>query len=183
MSRIGRLPIPVPSGVTVTIGNRNVTVQGPKGTLEVPLPPLSEVALSEEGRIVVTRRDDSREARSQHGLTRSLLANAVEGVEKGFSKTLEIVGVGYRAALEGDTLVVTVGYSHPVRLKVIEGLKVEIDDRSRDAVRVTVRGADKQKVGEMAARIRRIAPPEPYLGKGIRYQGEVVRRKAGKTVG
>ena len=182
MSRIGRIPIPVPSGVTVDVDGRVVRVKGPKGSLEVPLPPLSGAALAENHRLVVTRLDESRQARAQHGLARSLLANAVEGVHSGYSKRLEVIGVGYRAARETNAIVLTVGLSHAVRVEIIDGVDVEVDDRTREP-KIVVSGADKQKVGEMAARIRRVAPPEPYNGKGIRFEGEQIRRKAGKTVG
>jgi large subunit ribosomal protein L6 len=182
MSRIGRIPIPIPSGVNVSIDGRVVTIAGPKGSLEVPLPPLSGAALDDGNRLVVTRRDDGRAARSQHGLARSLLAGAVEGVTSGYSKRLEVIGVGYRAAREQDAIVLSVGLSHPARVKIIDGVDVQVDDSTREP-KIVVSGPDKQKVGEMAARIRRVAPPEPYNGKGIRFEGEQVRRKAGKTVG
>lgn len=182
MSRIGRIPIPIPAGVAVDIDGRVARISGPKGSIDVVLPPRSEAAVAEGNRLLVTRRDDGREARAQHGLARSLLANAVAGVHSGYSKRLEVIGVGYRAARDAKDIVLTVGLSHAARVGIIEGVDVEIDDRTREP-KIVVSGVDKQKVGEMAARIRRVAPPEPYNGKGIRFEGEKIRRKAGKTVG
>lgn len=177
MSRIGRLPITVPNGVDVTIGEGNlVTVKGPKGTLSQKF---SE-SLSfeqEDGKIVVTRPNDLRENRSLHGLTRSLFNNMVVGVTDGFRKNLEITGVGYRAALDGKNLVLALGFSHPVRVVPVEGISFTVDTPTR----VAVFGTDKQLVGEVAAKIRRVRPPEPYKGKGVKYEGEVIRRKAGKA--
>lgn len=177
MSRIGRLPIAVPSNVDLTIGEDNaVSVKGPKGTLSANFHP--DIVLTREAdTILVTRPSDQREHRSLHGLTRTLLNNMVTGVTTGFRKNLEILGVGYRAALDGKTLVLNVGYSHTIRMVPPEGIAYLVDGTTK----VAVTGFDKQLVGEEAARIRRTRPPEPYKGKGIRYEGEQVRRKAGKT--
>jgi large subunit ribosomal protein L6 len=177
MSRIGRKPITIPAGVEVTIGKQNdVHVKGPKGELSSQFSP--DLSLTQEnGTITVTRPDDERRHRSLHGLTRSLLNNMVLGVTEGFKKNLEIQGVGYRAAIDGQTLVLNVGYSHPVRMTPVEGVMFAVDGPTK----VIVSGSNKQQVGEEAARIRRVRPPEPYKGKGIRYEGEYVRRKAGKT--
>lgn len=177
MSRIGRKPITIPAGVEVKIGEQNdVHVKGPKGELSSQFSP--DLSLTQEnGTITVTRPDDERRHRSLHGLTRSLLNNMVLGVTEGFKKNLEIQGVGYRAAIDGQTLVLNVGYSHPVRMTPVEGVMFAVDGQNK----VIVSGSNKQQVGEEAARIRRVRPPEPYKGKGIRYEGEYVRRKAGKT--
>ncbi len=177
MSRIGRLPIPIPQGVDVRIDGLTVTVKGPKGQLTQTFPEGVTIAV-EDGKIVVRRVSDNRRHKAFHGLTRALLANMVEGVTKGFEKKLEIEGVGYRAELQGQELVLWVGYSHPVRIQPLPGITFEVDKSGRN---ITVKGIDKQVVGEMAARIRRVRPPEPYKGKGIRYAGEVIRRKAGKA--
>lgn len=178
MSRIGKWPVPIPQGVTVNINKNNVTVKGPKGELSKDFPP--EITLKQEdGHIVATRNSDHRTHRAKHGLTRALLNNMVVGVSDGFSRQLQIEGVGYRAALEGKNLVLNVGYSHPVTFEPPEGISFEVTDRAgRELV---VSGADKEVVGEIAARIRRVRPPEPYKGKGIRYVGEQIRRKAGKA--
>jgi large subunit ribosomal protein L6 len=177
MSRIGKMPIPVPSGVEVTIDGGHVTVKGPKGTLEHDAP--QTITISREGdELVVTRPDDERENRALHGLTRSLVANMVTGVSEGFVRELEIVGVGYRAAAAGpQRLEIQVGYSHPVHVDAPEGIEFEVPAPTR----ITVRGFDKQLVGQIAADIRKIRKPEPYKGKGIRYANELVRRKAGKS--
>ena len=177
MSRIGRRPIAIPSGVEVQIEAGNaVRVKGPKGELNARFSP--ELALSrEDGTLLVERPDNEREHRSLHGLTRTLINNMIVGVTDGYRKNLEIQGVGYRAALDGKTLVLTVGYSHPVRMAPPDGIAYTLDGQTR----IAVTGIDKQAVGEEAARIRRVRPPEPYKGKGIRYAGEVVRRKAGKA--
>jgi large subunit ribosomal protein L6 len=177
MSRIGRKPITIPAGVEVKIGEQNdVHVKGPKGELSSQFSPALSLT-QENGTITVTRPDDERRHRSLHGLTRSLLNNMVLGVTEGFKKNLEIQGVGYRAAIDGQTLVLNVGYSHPVRMTPVEGVMFAVDGQNK----VIVSGSNKQQVGEEAARIRRVRPPEPYKGKGIRYEGEYVRRKAGKT--
>jgi large subunit ribosomal protein L6 len=177
MSRIGKMPIPVPSGVEVTIDGSHVTVKGPKGTLEHDAP--QTITISREGdELVVTRPDDERDNRALHGLTRSLVANMVTGVSEGFVRELEIVGVGYRAAAAGpQRLEIQVGYSHPVHVDAPEGIEFEVPAPTR----ITVRGFDKQLVGQVAADIRKIRKPEPYKGKGIRYANELVRRKAGKS--
>jgi large subunit ribosomal protein L6 len=178
MSRIGKLPVPVPQGVTVDIKKNLVTVKGPKGELSRDLPP--EITLKQEnGQIVATRHSDHRLHRAKHGLTRALLNNMVVGVSDGFNRRLQIEGVGYRAALEGDNLILNVGYSHPVVIEPPEGINFEITDRN--GRQLVVSGIDKEVVGEIAARIRRVRPPEPYKGKGIRYEGETIRRKAGKA--
>jgi large subunit ribosomal protein L6 len=177
MSRIGLRPITVPNGVDVSIGDGNaVTVKGPKGTLSASFSPDLQIT-RENGTISVARPSNVREHRSLHGLTRSLLNNMVVGVTDGFRKNLEIAGVGYRAAMDGKVLVLSVGYSHPVRMNPPEGISFTLDGLTK----ISVNGYDKQVVGEEAARIRRVRPPEPYKGKGIRYEGEVIRRKAGKT--
>ena len=177
MSRIGKLPVTIPSGVEITIREDNsVTVKGPKGTLAQQLAPSMKLA-RENGTILVERPDDQREHRALHGLTRTLLNNMMVGVTDGYRRDLEIQGVGYRAALEGQVLVLSVGFSHQVRMTPPEGVTYAMDGNTR----VSVSGIDKQKVCEEAARIRRVRPPEPYKGKGIRYAGERVRRKAGKA--
>ena len=175
MSRIGKKPIPIPTGVTVTIEPEVVRVAGPKGDLSERKARAIEVR-EEDGQVVVTRPTDRAEHRALHGLTRSLVANMVEGVTNGFTKTLEIQGVGYRAQLKGRDLELALGYSHPVAIKAPEGIEFEVPQPTR----VIVKGISKQQVGEIAAIIRKQRPPEPYKGKGIRYQGEVVLRKVGK---
>ena len=178
MSRIGKRPIPVPDKVTVTIEGQTVTVKGPKGELSRTLPP--EVEILQEGEtILVNRRNESRPARQRHGLCRTLIANMVEGVSQGFIKKLEIQGVGYRAAVQGKVLNLAMGYSHPVNIDPPEGISFLVEGTTN----VTVSGIDKEVVGNTAARIRAVRPPEPYKGKGIRYAGEIVRRKVGKTGG
>ncbi len=175
MSRIGKVPIAIPEGVEVKVEGDLVSVKGPKGSLSHRLPPEIYAEL-EDGKIWVRRRDDSRRARSLHGLNRTLVANMVEGVTKGFEKRLEIVGVGYRAAMEGKTLRLALGYSHPVLYPVPEGIEIVVENPTS----IVVRGIDKQRGGQVAAEIRALRKPEPYKGKGIRYAGEEVRRKAGK---
>ncbi len=177
MSRIGRQPIEIPEGVQVEVAEGNVvTVTGPRGTLSQRLHPDIRV-VREDGLVRVERPSDEGFHRSLHGLCRTLLANMVEGVTRGFEKRLEIVGVGYRAALRGEDLELSVGYSHPVLVPRPEGIEFEVPTPTR----IVVRGNDKQLVGEVAARIRKVRKPEPYKGKGIRYEGEQVRRKAGKA--
>jgi large subunit ribosomal protein L6 len=177
MSRIGKQPITVPSGVDVTIDDRHVVVKGPRGTLEHEVPETISVA-REGDDLVVTRPDDERENRSLHGLTRSLVANMVTGVSQGFTRDLEIVGVGYRAVAQGPTkLELQLGFSHPVTVDAPEGITFEVPAPTR----ITVQGADKQLVGQVAADIRKLRKPEPYKGKGIRYSDERVLRKAGKS--
>ncbi len=177
MSRIGRMPITVPAGVTVTVGENNyVTVKGPKGTLEQQLS--SRMSIAQNGNeIIVSRPTDDKEDRSLHGLTRALLNNMVVGVTTGYSKKLEVVGVGYRVAMQGNKLVLNLGYSHPINVETPADLKIE----TPDANTIIVSGADKQAVGQLAAVIRSKRPPEPYHGKGVKYSDEHIRRKAGKT--
>lgn len=176
MSRIGRKPIEIPQGVEVAIDGSVVRVKGPKGELTQAVNPEMRVVLT-DGRVLVERPSDEKRHRSLHGLTRTLLANMVEGVTKGYSKGLEIEGVGYRAAKSGQKLVLTVGYSHPVEIDPGPGVEFEVPAPTR----ITVRGLDKQRVGAVAAQVRAVRPPEPYQGKGIRYEKEQIRRKAGKT--
>ena len=175
MSRIGKRPIEVPAGVIVSVDPGRVTVSGPKGELRQVVPTRIAIA-QEDGSIVVTRPTERGEDRALHGLTRTLIANMVEGVTQGFEKRLEIQGVGYRAAMSGSDLELQVGYSHPVKIKPREGISFEVPVPTQ----VIVRGIDKQMVGQTAAEIRKVRPPEPYKGKGIRYEGEFVRRKVGK---
>lgn len=176
MSRIGKRPIPLPKGVDVQIQDRHITVRGPLGTLERDLAP--DIQVRREGdTLVVTRPSDSKQHKAFHGLTRALVANMVIGVSQGYRKDLEIHGVGYKAQMAGNALVFQVGHSHPVRVTPPPGIKFVLENPQR----VSVQGVDKELVGEVAARIRAIRKPEPYLGKGIRYAGEPIRRKAGKT--
>lgn len=175
MSRIGRAPIPVPDGVAVEIAGQKVTVKGPKGELSHTVVEPIRVA-QEDGTIVVTRPTDRGPHRALHGLSRSLIANMVEGVSTGFERQLEIVGVGYRAQLKGTTLEIAAGFSHPVTIAPPDGITFDVPSPTQ----VVVRGIDKQVVGQIAAQIRGVRPPEPYKGKGIRYAGEHVRRKVGK---
>ena len=176
MSRIGNAPITVPEGVAVEISGTTVTVTGPKGSLTRTFPDRVSFSI-EDGILRVARRDDQRQSRALHGLSRALLANMVAGVANGFTRELLMTGVGYRAALQGSTLELLVGFSHPVRLEAPEGIKFEVPEPTR----IVVRGIDKQRVGQVAAEIRRVRPPEPYKGKGIRYSDEKIRRKAGKA--
>ncbi len=176
MSRIGKQPIPLPAGVEVNIDGNVVRVKGAKGEMTCTLPEAIQVAV-EDGQIVVRRPSDEPKHRALHGLTRSLVANMVTGVTEGFQKSLEIRGVGYRASMQGKKLVLAVGYSHPVEMEPPAGIEIEVPRPTQ----IVVRGIDKELVGEIAARIRRVRPVEPYLGKGIRYEGERVRRKAGKA--
>src|SRR5438105_6160120 len=175
MSRIGRQPIELPSGVSVSLSPGRVQVNGPLGELSQQVPQRMQVE-QENGTVVVTRPTERGDDRSLHGLTRTLIANMVEGVTKGFEKRLEIQGVGYRAALKGTDLELQVGYSHPVTIKPRTGISFEVPAPTQ----VVVKGTDKQQVGQTAAEIRKVRPPEPYKGKGIRYEGEYVRRKVGK---
>jgi large subunit ribosomal protein L6 len=177
MSRIGKLPIPVPSGVDVTIDGRDVTVKGPKGTLSHTVVEPITVARGDDGVLLVSRPDDHRDSKARHGLTRTLVANMVTGVTTGYEKTLEIVGVGYRVQARGSNLEFALGYSHPVPVEAPAGISFEVQSPTR----FVVRGIDKQQVGEVAAKIRKLRKPDPYKGKGVRYQGEVVRRKVGKS--
>jgi len=177
MSRIGRLPVPVPAGVDVTIDGRNVRVKGPKGELSHTVVEPISVERGEDGALLVTRPDDERESRARHGLSRTLLNNMVVGVTQGYSKTLEIVGTGYRVQARGRDLEFALGFSHPVPVPAPEGITFRVEAPTR----FVVEGIDKQQVGEVAAKIRKLRKPDPYKGKGVRYQGEVIRRKAGKT--
>ena len=186
MSRIGKQPIPIPSGVTVTLKQRNVTVEGPKGKLSWTHRPEVAVEINEAEKIItVTRSDDARFSRSLHGLTRSLIANMIEGCSKGFVRGMEVYGVGYGVQLQGNKLTVNCGYSHPVVFEVPPGVIVEIQTPQArgdtDPAKFTVAGPDKQAVGQLAAKVRMARKPEPYKGKGIRYAGEYVRRKVGKA--
>jgi large subunit ribosomal protein L6 len=178
MSRIGNKPVTVPSGVKVELVNDIIKVEGPKAKLDKPLPPLVDLAI-EETLITVKRVEETKRARAMHGLTRSLIASMVVGVTEGFTKNLEIVGVGYKAQISGSKLNINLGYSHPVEYNVPEGVVVTVTDNTK----LSVQGADKQKVGQVAATIRGFRKPEPYKGKGIRYAGEHIVLKEGKTVG
>lgn len=177
MSRIGKLPITVPAGVQVDIDGKNVKVKGPKGELKRTFTPVVDIQM-EESQIVVTRSSDEKTVRALHGTTRAVLQNMVTGVSEGFSKTLEIQGVGYKAELDGEKLVINVGFSHPVFVEPPTGITFDVTEKNRFIV---VNGNNKEVVGQVAADIRKIRPPEPYKGKGIRYLGERVRRKAGKS--
>lgn len=176
MSRIGSAPIEMPSGVESNVENGVVEVKGPKGTLTQTFDPSLDVSV-DDGIISVTRDNDERQTRALHGLTRSLIANMVTGVSEGYSKELTIIGVGYRATLKGNSLELQVGYSHPVSVDAVDGIMFEVPEQTK----IIVSGIDKQKVGQLAADIRSVRPPEPYKGKGIRYSDEYVRRKAGKA--
>ena len=176
MSRIGRLPIDVPAGVDITIDGSAISVKGPKGELSLVVPSPIEVAL-EDGQLLITRPDDERASRSLHGLTRTLIANQIIGVTEGYSKGLEVVGTGYRVAAKGDSLEFALGYSHSITVDPPKGISFAVAGNNK----VSVIGIDKQAVGEVAANIRKLRKPEPYKGKGVRYAGEVVRRKAGKS--
>jgi large subunit ribosomal protein L6 len=176
MSRIGRMPVTVPTGVEVTIDGRDVTVKGPKGTLSLQIPAPIEVA-QDSGVITVTRPSDEGDIRALHGLSRSLIANMVTGVTDGYRKTMEIVGVGYRVQARGSDLEFALGFSHPVPVQAPEGISFRVETPTR----FVVEGIDKQQVGEVAANIRKLRKPDPYKGKGVRYQGEQIRRKVGKA--
>ncbi len=177
MSRIGRLPITVPAGVDVTIQGSEVTVKGPKGTLQHTVAKPITVEQTAEGTLLVKRPNDERESRSLHGLTRTLVANMVAGVTTGYTKKLEIVGTGYRVTAKGTDLEFSLGYSHPVVVPAPEGISFAVETPTR----FSVSGIDKQRVGEVAANLRKLRKPDPYKGKGVRYEGEVIRRKAGKA--
>lgn len=177
MSRIGKLPVPVPAGVDVTIENNVVTVKGPKGTLSRAIADLLTLERQEDGSILVSRPNDEREARSLHGLSRTLINNMVIGVTEGYKKDLEIVGTGYRVAAKGSAIELSLGFSHTVTVEPPEGISFTLDGPTK----ISVSGISKEQVGEVAANIRKIRPPEPYKGKGVRYAGENVRRKVGKA--
>ncbi len=175
MSRIGKLPIQIPSGVTITVDSGNVTVKGPKGELTQFITPDVTVKV-EDGNLTVTRRDDTKPSKSQHGLMRALINNMVTGVTKGFEKKLEVNGVGFRVGMAGTDLELSLGFSHPVKYKAPTGVQI-----TTNKMEITVSGIDKQQVGQAAAEIRELKKPEPYKGKGIKYADETIRRKAGKT--
>jgi len=177
MSRIGKVPVPVPAGVEVALDGAVVTVKGPKGTLSHTIPSPITVSRDDDGALVVTRPNDERDSRSLHGLTRTLLANLVVGVTEGYEKKLEIVGTGYRVVAKGSDLEFALGFSHPVVVSAPTGITFAVESPTK----FSVSGIDKQQVGETAANIRKIRKPEPYKGKGVRYAGEVVKRKAGKA--
>jgi large subunit ribosomal protein L6 len=177
VSRIGRMPVVIPDGVQVEVKGSKVSVKGPNGELEREFRPEMKIEKQDDS-VIVERPSDAPQMRSLHGLTRSLINNMVVGVSEGFSKTLEVQGVGYRPELQGKDLILHVGYSHPVQVEPLDGIEFEVDTKARTIV---VKGPDKEVVGQVAADIRKIRPPEPYKGKGIRYQGEYVRRKAGKA--
>jgi large subunit ribosomal protein L6 len=176
VSRVGKTPVPIPSGVTISLEGNLVSAKGPKGELSVKLHPDLKVSVQDD-HITVQRANDSKPQRSLHGLSRTLVANIVEGVDKGYEKRLEIVGVGYRAEIRGKSLLLSLGYSHQIAFKAPEDVKVTTEGNNV----ILVRGIDKALVGQIAAKIRSLKPPEPYKGKGIRYGGEAVRKKAGKT--
>lgn len=177
MSRIGKYPVPVPSGVDVTIDGAAVSVKGPKGTLNHTVPDPITVTRDDDGALVVARPDDERNSRALHGLTRTLLANLVQGVSQGYEKKLEIVGTGFRVVAKGQNLEFSLGYSHPVVVTAPEGITFAVESPTK----ISVSGIDKQQVGEVAANIRKLRKPEPYKGKGVRYEGERVLRKVGKA--
>ncbi len=176
MSRTGKLPIPLPAGVTVAIDGQNVSVKGPKGELALTISEPIKVTL-EDNSVIVSRPDDEAKSKSLHGLSRTLIANNVHGVSTGFTKTLEIIGTGYRAAAKGSNIELALGFSHPVVIEPPKGITLTVEGNTK----IIISGVDKQAVGEVAANIRKIRKPEPYKGKGIRYEGERVRRKAGKS--
>ncbi len=176
MSRIGKLPVTLPKGVEVKLGQDIVEVKGPKGSMQTPLCDLLDYEVTAES-VTITRKDNEcRTTAAQHGLRRTLLANCVEGVSKGFSKTMEVIGVGYKVAVKGNILELALGFSHPVIIELPKGIEAKSEGN-----KLTISGIDKELVGEMCARIRRLRKPEPYKGKGIKYEGEIIRRKAGKS--
>jgi large subunit ribosomal protein L6 len=177
MSRIGKQPVPVPAGVDVSINGQNVSVKGPKGTLELAVAEPIKVARDDDGAILVTRPDDERRSRSLHGLSRTLVSNLITGVTEGYTTKMEIFGVGYRVQLKGSNLEFALGYSHPVTINAPEGVTFAVETPTK----FSISGIDKQKVGQVAANIRRLRKSDPYKGKGIRYEGEQIRRKVGKT--
>lgn len=177
MSRIGKLPVPIPKGVEIKLDGDKIEIKGPKGTLATPLCPLLDYEIKDD-HLHITRKEETRESRAQHGLRRTLAANCIEGVTKGFSKSLEVIGVGYRVAVKGNMVELSVGFSHPVIVDLPEGIKGSVDGQV-----LTLSGINKELVGETAAKIRRIRKPEPYKGKGIKYTTETIRRKVGKSGG
>ena len=177
MSRIGKIPVTVPAGVDVTISGQDVTVKGPKGTLALTFSEPIAIEKAEDGSLSVTRPDDERRSRALHGLSRTLVANIITGVTEGYTKKMEIHGVGYRVALKGKDLEFALGFSHPVPIEAPEGITFVVESPTR----FSVSGIDKQKVGQISANIRRLRRPDPYKGKGVRYEGEQIRRKVGKT--
>lgn len=176
MSRIGKNPIKIEKGVEIVVDKKKVNISGPKGEVVVELPFKIDAEVK-EGELILNRSDEEKQSKSLHGTYRMIIANAVEGVLNGYEKKLELVGVGYRARLEGTTLVMTLGWNHPVKVEPYEGIEIEVPDETK----ITIKGVDKQKVGEFSAKIRSIRPPEPYKGKGIRYSGEYVRKKSSKS--
>lgn len=177
MSRIGKQPVPIPAGVDVTIDGQNLSVKGPKGTLALEIAEPITVSRDDDGAILVTRPDDERRSRSLHGLSRTLVSNLVTGVTEGYTTRMEIFGVGYRVQLKGSNLEFALGYSHPVLIEAPEGITFAVETPTK----FSVTGIDKQKVGQISANIRRLRRPDPYKGKGVRYEGEQIRRKVGKT--
>ncbi|MFC9790940.1 50S ribosomal protein L6 [Rhodococcus sp. NPDC127528] len=177
MSRIGKIPVTVPAGVDVNIDGQDVSVKGPKGTLSLTIAEPIAIAKGEDGALLVTRPDDERRSRALHGLSRTLVANLITGVTEGYTTKMEIHGVGYRVALKGKDLEFALGYSHPVPIEAPEGITFAVETPTR----FSVSGIDKQKVGQISANIRRLRRPDPYKGKGVRYEGEQIRRKVGKT--
>lgn len=182
MSRIGKKPIPILEGVKVKCDNSVLTIDGPKGKMTQEIHPLMKIEVNEEAKqVLVIRPSDERKCKELHGLTRTLVANNILGVTAGFSKSLEIIGLGYNIKPQGDGLVLQLGFSHPIDVKIPEGIKVEITNQTNPG-KFTISGIDKQLVGQFAANIRRLRPPEPYKGKGVKYADEIIRRKAGKAV-
>ncbi|MDR4505289.1 MAG: 50S ribosomal protein L6 [Candidatus Scalindua sp.] len=182
MSRIGNNPINIPDGVKVEFKKRSVSVEGKNGKLVQTIHPLMDIEIDKEKKLLIVKRpSDERKSKELHGLTRSLLANNIQGVDAGFSKDLEIIGLGYSVKLQGSDLVFQLGFSHPINMSVPEGIKIEVRNQTNPG-KLTILGADKQMVGQVAANIRRLRPPEPYKGKGVKYADEIIRRKAGKAV-
>ncbi len=178
MSRIGNKPVAIPSGVTIDVKGSDITVKGPKGEMKIVILPEVSVKI-EDNQVIVSRRDDEDASRARHGLTRMLINNMAVGVSSGFQKTLEIIGVGYKAQIKGKTLVLSLGHSHPINVEIPDGIEIAQDEKNKNIL--FIRGIDKQLVGQIAAEIRSLRPPEPYKGKGVRYSDEHVRRKAGKA--
>lgn len=182
MSRIGNKSIPIPKDVKVKYDKNIVTIEGPKGSIAQPVHSLMKVEINEnEKKLVVVRPSDERKSKELHGLTRTLLANNVHGVTNGFSKDLEIIGLGYNVKIQGEDLILQLGFSHPIKKKIPQGIKVEVKNQTNPG-KLTIMGIDKQKVGQFASDIRRLRPPEPYKGKGVKYADEIIRRKAGKAM-